>query len=959
MPDDSLLEMAEAVADGRPVDWTVAESAASSDDDLEGIRQLRVIAEIGALHRRFSDQGDEPSGPDTHVTRQVASVGIDPRRSAADPAQRRWGGLLVLEKLGAGSFGDVFRAWDTTLDREVALKLLRRRSRRRAESIIREGQLLARISHPNVMAIHGAQEIEDQVGIWGELLKGRTLERLVRDEGPLSADETLVACDSICRALAAVHRAGLLHRDVKAQNVMRERGGRIVLMDFGLGQQLDEIPPEQALDLAGTPLYMAPELFTGARSSVQSDLYSLGVLMFHLATGSYPVTATRVSEIAEKHRIGRALKLQDLRPELSTPFVQVVERALQTDPLQRFESAGAMQAAITTASQPLPPRAAGRRGLAALRDPIVGAALAVAVLLSAIAGAWMAMTMRSQPPTRVARGPLLLAIEPPLGTRFSDSARNMPAISPDGHYVAFSAADVSTGTINLWLHALDRAEGRVVAGSQGALAPFWAPDSKSLGFFEPGGTVKRVTIEGVALGTVEIGQEPRGAALNGQGVLLFPRGPRSGLYALSTTSGAEPERLVMAPDAARGELGYTWPQFLPDGQRFIYFVLSNDPNVRGVYLASLDGALGRRLANTDASGVVAGDRLLYVKEGELVAQRFVAVDGRTEGTPSPVMLDVAVAFDWRSVVTAADDGTLVFLPAMEETELVWLDPTGAHVGSLAVPPARYRSPALSRDGRLVAVQRYRDGLSEIQVFDADSGQARPGPAHSADVQFPVWGPGHKLAYASGDTGRMDIYIKDFDRDDPPRRIDLGQADPADSDKMPTDWSPDGQHLVAAHRSIDRRYHLWVLPVERPAEARPLRSGEGSQYGGRLSPDGRSIIYVRRVRPLREGAPPERELWACDFPSGANPRLIAVGGIDPSWPSNRTVSFLDRAGRMTLLRVPAAAPRAAPLAVFPTGVDTPEGSRNSYAWALDGRRVLVNRAVAAADRRRVMLLLAGE
>jgi Tol biopolymer transport system component len=384
-------------------------------------------------------------------------------------------------------------------------------------------------------------------------------------------------------------------------------------------------------------------------------------------------------------------------------------------------------------------------------------------------------------------------------------------------------------------------------------------------------------------------------------------------------------------------------------------VLSNKADVRGLYLGSLNGDRGHRLAATDASGIVAGARLLYVKGGDLVSQPFDAATGSADGSPTPLVPHVPVAFDWRSIVGAADDGTLVFLPADEETELVWLNQHGQPVGRVNVPPGRYRSPALSPDGQLLAFQRYRDGLSEIQVVDAATGRARPSLAHSADVQFPVWGAGHRLIYASSDTGRQELYVKDFDRDDPPSRIPFTDRSGADEDKMPTDASRDERFLLVVQRSIDRLYNLWVLPLSPPEAAVALRPSEGTQFGGRLSPDGRSAVYVRRVRPVRDGAPPDRELWACDFPSGEHPRLIAAGGIDPAWPSNSTLSYLDRTGRLTLVRISASGAPLEEIASFPTGIVTPEGSRNSYAWTVDGSKVLVNRPASPPDRRRVMMM----
>jgi Tol biopolymer transport system component len=223
------------------------------------------------------------------------------------------------------------------------------------------------------------------------------------------------------------------------------------------------------------------------------------------------------------------------------------------------------------------------------------------------------------------------------------------------------------------------------------------------------------------------------------------------------------------------------------------------------------------------------------------------------------------------------------------------------------------------------------------------------------VSFPVWGPGALLAYASIDRGSADIYLKDFSRDDPPVPLKIDHPELAKTDKMPTSWSPDGSHLLVTVLAKDRRYGLWVIPVSPAGVAVPLRPGEGSQVSGRVSPDGRTALYIRRAVPSREGEPPERELWTCDFPSGTHPRLVVTGAVDPAWMSNTEVSFFDRAGRLRLLALDGSVPGPR-TAHIETGVNTPEAARNNYVWAADGTRVLVNQPEQGGKGIRVMVLL---
>jgi serine/threonine-protein kinase len=342
-----LDSVAQAVSDGEAVDWARIDSTALDPETRELLHQLKVVANIADLHRKTARQ-DEPgaSGGDADVARTSphhTSVSIHEPLPADT-----WSHLSLREVIGRGAYGTVYRAWDPRLDREVALKLIPESiSRGYADAVIHEARLLARVNHPNVVTIYGAARAEGLVGLWMELIEGQTLEQILQERGRFSAREaTLVGLD-VCEALAAVHGAGLLHRDVKAHNVMRDRNGRIVLMDFGAGRE-QSLPGETPIaDLAGTPLYMAPELFSGGEASPRSDVYGVGVLLYRLVTGKVPITARSLEEVRRVHASGEVRRLRDERSDLPGPFVQIVERALSPDPKKRFESAGAFEMALT------------------------------------------------------------------------------------------------------------------------------------------------------------------------------------------------------------------------------------------------------------------------------------------------------------------------------------------------------------------------------------------------------------------------------------------------------------------------------------------------------------------------------------------------------------------------------------------------------------------------------------
>jgi serine/threonine-protein kinase len=345
--DDDLADLAGAILDRTPVDWdTVESNAVELHRPL--IRELRLLAEVANVHQSLP--------PPAALAPMLGAVG--PVGGMDLPEY--WGHLKIIERLGRGTFGEVFRAWDSRLDRDVALKLIvppaeLPDSARGTEgtSIIEEGRLLARVRHPNVVIVYGAERIAGRVGIWTELIEGRTLEQVGRDDGPLKAEEATSIGIDVCGAIAAVHGAGLLHGDIKAQNVMREPGGRIVVMDFGAGRTLLDARSRRH-DLAGTPLYLAPELLEGEAATPRSEIYSVGVLLFHLVTGSYPVVAHTLDEVRDAHRRGRRRRLKDERSDLPSAFVRAVDQALEADPSKRHDSLGAFEDAL---------RAGGRRGI--------------------------------------------------------------------------------------------------------------------------------------------------------------------------------------------------------------------------------------------------------------------------------------------------------------------------------------------------------------------------------------------------------------------------------------------------------------------------------------------------------------------------------------------------------------------------------------------------------------------
>ena len=367
MPESVIEQALDHVADRAPIDWDALERSLDSADERRWLDCVRVLEDIANFHSSPLAE-DEPAP--TNASEE----------STVD--EEWWGRYRLDQKVGQGAFGCVYRAWDPELEREVAVKILHKRvaETRLRQALLREGRALARVRHPNVVSVLSLESHEDQIALCMEFVHGETLEDVL-GRGPLSAGEATLACQDVCRALAAVHLAGFVHQDVKARNVMREKAGRIVLMDFGAGQDISQLAGASRR-IAGTPLYMAPEVLAGEPASVVSDVYSVGVLLYHLVTGHYPVEGDGLEGVCAAHMQGRRRLLSERRPDLPVTFLQVVEKALASDPKRRYASSSQLLEALIGIADEV--KKAELRPAAALLVRAATAAAGVLVLALAV-----------------------------------------------------------------------------------------------------------------------------------------------------------------------------------------------------------------------------------------------------------------------------------------------------------------------------------------------------------------------------------------------------------------------------------------------------------------------------------------------------------------------------------------------------------------------------------------------
>jgi serine/threonine-protein kinase len=818
-----LDDVAAAILDGASVNWDAVESS-SPEGDRELIPYLRLVARIAEAHRGEAT-ADPPGSLDERTPLRLVPRGLGVE--ATRPPET-WGHLRVLERVGAGAFGDVYRAWDTRLDREVALKLLPPdEPSSNGSTVIAEGSLLARVRHPNVVAVYGAERYGGRVGLWMEFISGRRIDEVLAERGALSAHEASLVGLEICRALSAVHRAGLLHRDVKAQNAMREDGGRVVLMDFGTGTLHAEGARGGQPDLAGTPLYLAPEVFAGRPASVQSDIYSVGVLLFHMVTKSFPVTAASVRDLRDAHGEGRRRFLRDERPDLPDEFVALVERAIAPDPAQRFQSAGAMEIALARilaegVSRPAAP----------IRWRTVGAVAAATLLVAAFAlipRTWRDRLLPktgAKPPDDRARAagyaastvqvrkvPLpagLLVGRPSADGRFfslSDMDGNLALLELANGNVRRLTTDASLehGTDQHAEFSTISSDGRFVAYT------WWALDGKY-----------ELRVIGVDGGRPRL--LVRSDAVDLPRPLEWSRDGKSVLAILTAADGDNQLVFVSVADGGTrlikefGPLGPRHASLSPDGE----FVVYDAPQVGGsayrdLFIVRADGSDARALVQHPATDIEPvwtpdGRRVLFASDrsGAMDLWSVPVAAGAAQGEPevahrnigrlAALGLTEGGTYYYHLLVGAVEVYSAELFPDGRMSKPAPLGSThsGANISSVWSPDGR-RVAYASRRGLV----RFEPGSTALVVRDLQTGEERELVPLMNGLLVRSWSPDGQRILVSGDApgGKTGIFSVDADTgettamvlaDRPSRQTDLGRGS----------WTPDGQGII--YRNDARR-----------------------------------------------------------------------------------------------------------------------------------------------------------
>jgi len=843
--DDPIDPLSDSVSDGSPVDWGSAESEAAGDLEHAHVRALRDLERIASFNRDLQRPASSPP----------ASPGVAPGQ---------WGHMTLLEQLSAGKNGEVWRAWDTWLQRDVALKFLLTTDESGTSdgALLDEARALAQVHHPGVVAVHGIDAREGRIGMWMELLTGPTLEAEIERRGPLPARDVAAIGVQLCRALDAVGSAGLVHRDIKPANIIREADGRTVLTDFGLGRRRAHIERE-TWKSSGTPVFMAPEVLAGAMATPRSDLYALGVTLRWALTGHCPFQARTIEDLRAEAERGPSLSLRRERPDTPGPLANAIARAMAPQAADRpagaAELAEDLQRAVDQAKA-----AADRRA----RWRTAGYAGGVLTLLAAAAFLFSRPWDRphSVPPAR-------FSISAPPNTKLPPSAAMM-AVSPDGRTVAFTAVD-SAGTSWIWVRPLAALEATSLEGTKNGDMPFWSPDSRRLGFFAEGKLMK-ISIAGGPAEALCSAADPRGASWGRDGTIVFAPMAAGGLYRISSEGGPVTE--ILRPDSREAAL--RWPTFLPDGKHFLFVSLpSHEGGVFDIFAGSLGSNRREKVMTAGSAPVCAGEKgIIVASNNRLLFQRLDSRHLRPEGRPmalglSPVS-DLSVglppaAASWNGILAEPSE-------SLSNTRLVWRDRRGRSMGGLPLPTGRYEQMHFSPEGRRLLIQR-RDSRTSVDlwILGLPSGEMRRFTygTQSRMGGRATWSPdGKRIAFNSNRTGRTSIYLRDVEGAGSEELLFRSEGQFAEV----YSWSPDGKYLVFQQADPVTGWDIWLLPMDGKREPIPYLRTPFNEDAPSVSPDGRWLAYT-------SDATGRNEVFVRSFPVAGTETLVSpVPGKTDLW-----------------------------------------------------------------------------
>jgi serine/threonine protein kinase len=901
----------------------------------------------------------------------------------------RLGTYQVVSKLGEGGMGEVYRARDARLGRDVAIKILPQAVAHDPERLARferEARTLASLNHPNIATLHGLEQADGRHYLVMELVSGQTLAELIEHAGRQSTTDvpsSIAIARQIAEALEAAHEHGVVHRDLKPANVKMRDDGLVKVLDFGLAKASDmssgsgdlatiTSPAMTAAGIIlGTAAYMAPEQARGKPVDKRADVWAFGVVLYELLTRQRLFQGETVTDVVAAV-LTKPIDLASLPPETPRRVQEILARCLERDPKKRLRDIGearivlespsdaasaiARDASVISATSAVTPALA----LAPPRTSIVPWAIAAIATAVAIAlTAWILLNPRASTPAASTAGPVLLELGPPTGGRFSIGSNSGHAvISPDGSTVAYFV-QASEGR-SLMVRSIATGETRAIPNTNGAHYPFWSPDSKALGFF---GVGKMFTVQlagGLPEGVTDIVQGRGGTWTDKNEILFTPNGggvihriPARGGNAVTVTT----------LDESRGENAHYWPVALPGGDRFLYFVRSTTPENNGIYLGSLDGTTKpvRLITSLSSAIFVAGTsagtgRLLWVRDTDLLAQAFNPATGVLSGAVTTVATDVRVEDSQRlTFASASNDGTLVWASARAaDFVLTWYNRDGKRMGQLPIAPGKVLQPALSPDGRKVAFTRAAGGTADIWSHDIASGNTTQVTTDPDYDEAPYWSPDSRLLVHQGRAGGKDaVIIRAIDGQTPPIAI-YGATDISSGPFL-----PNGQAVILSMAEPGQPPIMKFVRLSNVKEAISLGEGDKFLTQPSPSPDGHWLTI-----PVGQIGRPDLALVRL-HDDGTKVTLgqqripmTSGGGIEAHWSRDgKEIVYLTPDGTLMAVSVTLAAESATvgkPVPLFKIPLDSGNWTSNWATMPDHGKFIVLEAPYAADQRFRVLL-----
>ena len=806
----------------------------------------------------------------------------------------RLGPYEVTAQIGAGGMGEVYKAIDTRLDRVVAIKVLSQHvpaDANRKDRFEREAKALAALSHPNICPVFDVGQKNGIDFLVMEHVEGETLAKRLT-KGPLPPDQTLKCAIEIADALDQAHRKGIVHGDVKPGNIMLTKSGA-KLLDFGLARlgtlvKTEASAPAETNDgveqIAGTPFYMSPEQLAGKAVDHRSDIYSLGIVVGQMYTAFVPQSDSGLAK--------RALLSGVLTQIPSRPVRLIIERCISNEPDDRWMNTSdllyALRAVSESSSQPSSrtPRAE-KRSAATF---VVATALAV---LAAVGGWWAN-------DRAISSARYHFVVSPPEGRHFVSLETGGPAaISPDGKTLAFVAADARGQTV-VMTRQLDSVDVTPLNGTEGGSHPFWAPDSRSIGYFTPG-KLWKVELGGGVPRFLADAPHGRGGAWSKEGVILFTPDYTEGLFRISADGGNL--RRVTSPDFLKWETSHRWPTFLPDGRRFLFVVRSDHADVRGLFVGSLDSPERTRVGDITSSAVYADfpdtrdGYLIFGQTGFLMAQRFFAPEGRVSGEKS-VIARLPVPEEDTSVapVSVSANGVLVHGGgSVTRQSLVWVDRRTGKELAVINGEGLYRNPELSPNRQRIAIEKLelKTGQASVWLFHLDRDLRYRYITTPTASYSPVWSPdGKHLLFVSYRGLQWDLMRRDTVEDVNVKVLT------SDTVLAATDWSNDSKWIIYQEEGpgATDQWDISALEVS-TGKARKLISTDRNERQGHLSPDATWLAYTSDESGIDQ-------IYIQRFPQMTQKvRVSEAGGAEPKWHSNgQELFYISSDQRMMSVKI---------------------------------------------------------